>query len=624
MPKGLTQEQFESRVRVKLGDSLDLSSFHYNGHRGKGVVTCPTHGQYTVSAGTLLNGHGCEKCYRHRQGDARRKPLSVFLDNARSIHGDKYDYSQVIYSDANSLVSIGCPDHGQFLQTPWAHSKRGSGCPKCSNLVKGDKSRLTQSKFLEMAVASHGDRYGLDLAIYRGMDKSVDILCYDHGVFRPKAGNFIYAGSGCPDCKNQETSERCRISLNEYVEKARAVHGNTFEYSGIAWEKGGAILSIVCPKHGEFKQQALYHLRGGRCEKCSKPVRSLETFKAAADLKHNGKYSYEQSQYTGATNKLVITCPTHGQFLQGPTYHVNMGNGCPQCARVGPSQGQVEVYDFLSGLAETQMNYRLDGRKELDIYVPSQKLGVEFHGLIWHSEKFSTDPTRDYKKHTLAQSKGIRVIHIYQDEWENKRAIVESLLSQAVGVRTHKVFARTTNVVRVDKATALSFLDLNHIQGSVRAPCEHLGLEHDGSLVAIMSFSRVTSLRGSPASDEELELRRFATSMPVVGGASRLLISYLRANPSVSRVISYSENRLFHGQMYEALGFRKDYLSKPSYWYVSSSHSARFHKGGFKRGALVTRPGFSFDPALSERDNCANNGWYRLYDCGKTRWVLDV
>jgi len=256
------------------------------------------------------------------------------------------------------------------------------------------------------------------------------------------------------------------------------------------------------------------------------------------------------------------------------------------------------------------------------VFLPEHQLGVEFHGLVWHSEKFTTTPTRDFQKHKLAESLGIRIIHIYQDEWEFRPHTVKRLLLSAIGVPGVRVAARKTSVIQVSDDDAAPFFEDNHIQGHVNSPCRHYGLQYEGRIVAIMSFSRVTSIRGSRATAVDHELRRYATACTVVGGASKLLKAFLRDHLDVERVISYSDNRMYAGGMYEKLGFKRDNVSDPSYCYVKPALQWRVHKSKFKRSALQTREGFNFDPALSEGENCHKNGWYRLYDCGKTRWVL--
>jgi hypothetical protein len=231
---------------------------------------------------------------------------------------------------------------------------------------------------------------------------------------------------------------------------------------------------------------------------------------------------------------------------------------------------------------------------------------------------------KDYAEHKSAAAEGIRIVHVYADEWNFRQHVVEAMIKRMLGVVSDKVYARKCSVELVSERDASAFLEDTHIQGAVGAACSYYGLTNDEKLVAVMAFSRVSSIRGTEDDGETVELRRFATCKNVVGGASKLLAAFLRGNPNVKRVISYSDNRMFAGGMYEAIGFRKESVSEPSYSYVNSSVPWREGKHRFTRSRMVGRKEFKFDPTLSERENCEANGWYRIYDCGKTKWVYEV
>jgi hypothetical protein len=385
---------------------------------------------------------------------------------------------------------------------------------------------------------------------------------------------------------------------------------------------GKAYVVAICKEHGEFTQLASDHGKGIGCAKCGTKVWDTVSFIAAARKVHGDVYDYSKVAYSKAHGKVTVVCPTHGEFEQGATYHVNNGHGCPKCGQALSSKGQNEIAALLKTYVEVVDNHKLPSGKHIDVFIPSLNIGVEYHGLIWHSEKFQRSHMRDYAKHKEALANGIRLIQVYEDEWNFRKHAVTALLLNAVGVPRERIYARACHVSLVDASAATTFYEENHIQGSVRSPCTHLGLYHQHRLVAVMSFSRVTSVRGSKADASEVELRRFASAAAVIGGGSKLLSHFLASEPQVSTVISYSDNRLFTGALYSALGFTKDSESEPSYCYVNPSVRWREAKHKFKRSVLATRAGFAFDPSKSEKENCEANNWFRVYDCGKTKWVL--
>lgn len=620
MPRKITQEEFNSKMVENYGDTLDTSHFIYTRYNGRGVVTCPVHGEYEVSAQNLLKGFRCSKCYHVSQTGKYKDGIETFIRRAQEVHGDKYDYGRAVYRGAKRKLTIVCPEHGAFEQEAWSHLS-GRGCALCGDARIGELTRLSHDEFVERAKSVHGDTYDLSLINYDGMGKKVKVVCKVHGTFSVRAGNFIYKKTGCSRCKNLKTSERSRRSLQSYAEACSVKHGGRFTYVDLTYKNSAAYLTIVCHQHGEFQQLARDHLRGVGCVKCSKPVFDQQSFLRAASTTHDEKYDYSNAVYVSAFEKVKIVCPEHGEFLQAPTYHVNQSHGCPRCARVGPSSGQLEILEFLRGKADAICEFPLvDSKKRLDIFIPSKNLAVEYHGLIWHSTAFATDRLKDSVKHKEAESSGIRIIHIYQDEWLNQRPVVERTLLSALG-DLPKVAARKTDVVLLDNKAANEFYKKNHLQGSTK-PAVSVGLYHDDVLVAAMSFAMCRSVRTN--TDKGLwELQRYAASMTVVGGASRLLKHFL-ALDLCHTLVSYSDNRLFTGNMYKRIGFTLVHETEPDYCYVSNSiKDGRIHKSKFQRKHLPNRL-TNFDPDKTEVENCFNNGWYQLFDCGKRKWVLSV
>lgn len=619
--KKLSQEEFVEKALSRSKRPVDLSEFKYQGSASKSKAICPSHGQFQISANALMNRIGCPECALKERSSKRRMSASEFVEKAKIVHGDTYDYTNVIYTSAHAKVSIICRAHGTFEQGANSHLT-GRGCPKCGNARAGQSCRLDGSEYLARAVAVHGTSYDLSRISFDGMSKKIEVICRSHGSFFPTASNFVSLGSGCPVCARANTGMKTRKHEARYITEAVKVHGGQYTYGKVIYKNNAAYLTVFCKDHGKFSQLAQDHLGGSGCEKCARPTFDQASFTANATARHGGIYDYSDSSYTGTVNKVRILCPVHGEFLQTPNMHVNEGQGCPSCARVGPSRGQLEIAELLRPFTEVEVGVKF-GRKEVDILLPSLGIAIEFHGLIWHSTKFQPDTTRDYKKHVMLAELGVRLIHIYQDEWEFRKLQTQRLLLSAIGVSPASYYARSLSISTIAESDAAAFYDKYHIQGAVGAPCTSVALYQGTKPVAVMSFSRVVSKRGTLGSNEECELRRYATENRVVGGASRLLSYFLSSAPSCNTVISYSDNRLFAGGMYEKLGFIKDFVSKPSYCYTTGNASdGRLPKGRFKRSALASMPGFSFNPALSERENCEINGYYQVYDCGKTRWVF--
>jgi len=546
---------------------------------------------------------------KHTQGE--------FLARLSSVHGDKYDTSQVSYTTAHAKVRLVCPGHGPFFATP-ANLLRGTGCPGCA---AGPK--VTYEEFVARAHGVHEGAYSYpDGQGYAGVRQKVEILCPAHGAFKQQPYHHL-KGAGCPECGKEKGGRSRRLGQDDFLARAAEVHGATYDYSAVRYVRVRDKVEIRCPEHGPFLQTPHLHLTGQGCPRCAPRKQAegrrsnTENFVARARTAHGGVYDYSGARYEHSAQKVEVRCPEHGPFLQTPHDHLD-GHGCPRCAVSGPSAGQVELFDLVRSVRpDAVLNYRYGpGRKELDVFVPGLMLGFEYDGLPWHSSWAAMDPLNIWRKHQEARAQGIRVVSIFSDEWDNNRPVIEKTVRHLLGA-SPRLSARQTRVVLVPADEAATFLADNHAQAGASG-CDHLGLEHSGTLVAVMSFSSVNSRRGHQV-DSSAELRRFATTCSVVGGASKLFKAFLRNCPQVTRVVSYSDNRMFDGRLYEKLGFSRELVGRPDYYYVRNPFLSRYRKSNFTRARLAELPGF--DPALTERENMTRMGWYRLYDCGKTRWV---
>jgi hypothetical protein len=265
------------------------------------------------------------------------------------------------------------------------------------------------------------------------------------------------------------------------------------------------------------------------------------------------------------------------------------------------------------------------GPLELDIYLPDYRIAFEFNGTYHHSDKFKTD---DYHldKTTLCAQKGIRLVHVFSDEWDFRKDISKRKIAHILGKDTSEVVStRKTVVSEVPYSQAKQFFVENHIQGAMPNQRFCYGLFKDGELVAAASFGTVRFVKET--SDEEVELYRYATKYRVPGGLSRLLKHFHKMHSSVKRIVSYSDRRWSVGDLYLKLGFSKVGSSKPSYYYTDS-RGYRFDRQRFMKKNLETlhAKGLlkNFDPELTEVQNCANNGYRRIFNCGMDCWELKL
>ena len=269
MPKKLTQEEWIARAKAIHGDKYDYSKVKYVNSVTKVTIICPVHGEFKQIAVDHINGHGCSKCklestQRKRNLDAKNS----FIEKARKAHGDKYDYSKVNYINATTPVSIICPVHGEFKITPNKHLN-GRGCKLCSREKQSDRQRLTKEEFIEKARKVHGDKYDYSKVEYKGNKVKVCIICPEHGKFW-QIPNTHLLGGGCKECAKDVIKIKERDTLEEFIEKARKIHGDKYDYSKVEYVNSQTKVCIICPEHGEFLMRPNCHLNGQNCHKCNR------------------------------------------------------------------------------------------------------------------------------------------------------------------------------------------------------------------------------------------------------------------------------------------------------------------------------------------------------------------
>lgn len=424
-----------------------------------------------------------------------------------------------------------------------------------------------QATFIAAALARHAGRYDYSRVAYVNAHTPVAIQCPEHGEFLQSPTNHMQ-GKGCPRCAAEAFGRRSRSSLEEFVQQARAVWGDRWDYT--------------------------------------------------------------ETKYTGARTKLAIKCPEHGVFWQTQSNHLDGKVGCTKCNHMA-SKGEAAVFRFLSNLTRAeQRNHTVIKPKELDIYLPDVKLAVEYCGEFHHSHKDAEDERKNkykhYQKYLECKARGIRLITLYETEWKEHNYAVRRLLRNAVGKSKGKLMARKCELRKVTNAEARAFYDRYHPQGGA-GHGEHYALFWKGKMVACMRFVLGANDRGSGAAKRVWTLGRYATRITVAGAASRLFKAFVREyNPPV--VKSFSDNRFFDGGMYAQLGFVLDGEVAPDYqvWHPKLGTRPKPH---YQRRAIprrIAEIGSSevFDPETDPRTEAQMTyalGARRLYDCGKKRWV---
>ena len=321
-------------------------------------------------------------------------------------------------------------------------------------------------------------------------------------------------------------------------------------------------------------------------------------------------------------------CHKHNEFeitksLLYNRYYKYKINICTKCFPVNEQSSikEKELINFIISLniPFIQNDRSLLNGKELDIYIPSHNLAIEFNGLYWHSELFK-NKNYHLDKTNLCNQKGVQLIHIFEDEWVYKADIVKSIIKSKLGLITNKIYARKCNIKEIDSKISKEFLNDNHLQGNVNSSIK-LGLYYNNELVSVMSFGKKRKSMGSNSNEGEYEMYRFSNKIDtnIIGGASKLL-KYFIKNYNPEEIISYADKRYSKGDLYERLGFKRVGESKPNYWYFNrNGNLERHYRFRFRKDILIKE---GFDKNKTEHEIMLEREYLRIYDCGNYKFIL--
>lgn len=401
-------KEFIHKASLIHGDKYDYSKVQFKKAIEKVIIICKTHGDFKLTPNKHLSrADGCKICGRELIGDKLRKTTEDFVKEAKLKHVDEngvpiYHYEKVDYKNNGTKVSIICKKHGIFNQTPGNHLY-GYGCKKCRNDNSGSSQRLTKEQFIEKAKLKHIDEtrfplYSYEKVIYTNSHTKIIVTCKIHGDFEITPNNHLN-GSTCLKCSNEKSSERQRLTTDEFLRKAKEIHGDTYDYSKTIYGKNNnEPINIICYKHGLFNQSPTSHLAGKGCKLCGNEKSSerqrftLEECINKFRYFHCDRYDYNMVEYVNTSTNVKIRCIEHNiLFNQTPANHFR-SSGCMKCHKYGYSKKAILWLNFISKLhnidiqhAENGHEYKIPNtRIRTDGYCKEINTIYEFHGDFWH------------------------------------------------------------------------------------------------------------------------------------------------------------------------------------------------------------------------------------------------
>ena len=495
-------------------------------------------------------------------------------------------------------------------------------------------------KFIENAKIVHkNENLDFSKVDYKNSKEKIIIIDHDldengneYGEFKITPTNLL-KGRSHPRKKGKKISEKKKLTTEEIIKRFKEVHKNeNLDYSKVEYKGMDNDVIIICNEldengipYGEFKQTPRIHLKGCTHKQLSidknKIKKRKDTSYCIERLKmiHGDKYDYSKVDYKYNDIKICVICPKHGEFWMTPE-NLYYGKGCPKCGN-HLSNKEDEIYDKIRKHFNCVKNTRniLNG-KEIDIFIPSKNIGIEYNGLRWHSEWFG-GKSMSYHLNKLNEcnEKNIKLIHIFEDEYIEHKEIVLNKLFHILNIckPSNKIMARKCDIVEIDKCTAEIFLNQYHIQGFASSTV-YLGCFYESNLIGVMTFKK-------ECKDGYWELNRFASDYNYIcQGVGGKLFKYFIKKYNPIEVKSFADRRWTidkDNNLYTKLGFTLEKVLKPDYKYYNPKVDKykRFHIFNFRKEILHKK--YGFDMSMTETEMVKELGYDKIWDCGLFKYV---
>ena len=402
-----------------------------------------------------------------------------------------------------------------------------------------------------------------------------------------------------------------RVSINRETYKGTGVRCEFFdvEYGGF-WSTPYLVIS------GKKN-----HPTVSRLNKINSRKISIDEFKKRLPI----HIKIKDDTYRDITTKCVFIDEKYGEWESKPSW-VNNGREHPSRSCNGDSSDEICILDFIKSLGlwvEKRRFKKNNSSFEIDVFIENKMIGIEYNGLYWHSEEgikrgrpgITNTNLNNYHHNKLLACKenNIRLIQIFEHEWENRQEQVRSFLRSSLGLNTVKLYARKLDFKSIDKKSAYDFLEKYHIQGNPHSSVLNIGVFNNDELVAVATFGRHHRNRSG------IVLSRWCcmdntTVTGALSKVSKIAIKELK----VDRIISWSDNRWSTGNGYEASGWVKEADLPPDYFYWHKTKKT-IHSKQSRRKSAVNTP-----KDMTEHEHALKDGLLRVYDAGKIRWIYTL
>ncbi len=288
MSRKLTTESFIDKASKIHNNKYDYTLVTYKKSKIKVEIICPNHGPFLKTPNAHLSGSGCPKCIYAKRSLDNYLTNEEYIIKANKKHNYYYSYGETIYKGSQNKIIITCHIHGNFIQQATNHL-HGQGCSKCGIIKRNNSLRSSLKNFISKANKIHNKKYDYSKSIYINNSTNLIIICSEHGSFEQTPRNHL-RGTKCPKCALFERVDKRTLSQDEFILRSNNVHNNKYDYSKVKYVNAKTKVTIICPEHGDYDQEAFSHLSGCGCPICNTSKGELSVLNWLQDNKIQYEY----------------------------------------------------------------------------------------------------------------------------------------------------------------------------------------------------------------------------------------------------------------------------------------------------------------------------------------------
>lgn len=595
MTKKLTQKDVIDKCTEIFKGKYDYSSSVFVNTRTPIDIICPIHGKFSMPPKRHLRGQGCPECGKEYAKSWRKGDWKLFLEKFRNRFGDIFDFPNIEaqYENKYSELTMICKECGckYSLSADYLLSDRFNGCKNC-------KYYFT---FEQLSNANNTNNEMLQFEGKKDSRKdSVTLICQEHGEYEVKVNTLLEGKGKCIKCNGHQkllTQEEAYKRLynkfgNEIVPLSNYINSTT-------------PMLFRCSKGHTFERDfntAMFGNLTYPCPECTKIEISKRRTKTtgqfiqdAINVYGEDKYDFTNTKYTKSSEPVTIKCNECGRYFTIEANSFLQGHGCPYHNN-NSSIMEKELAEYIKSLfndtTQVLTNDRtLLGGMELDIYIPSKKIAFEFDGLFWHNEN---NKGQDYhiNKTIKCEKKGVRLIHIFEDEWIEKKELVKSMICSFLDNLPNTIQRYNYSVSYNINTTVINeFLNKNCIHSIDCGEINICLLDKSHNIVSIASFNKVDT--------DTYELIYICNKLNTkVVDSEKFLMNEFCSTYKTEKIIISTDKRYPNNELYEKLGFKLENTTLPNSYYVINNK--RYHE--------------------TEINECKMN-LNRIFDCGNDIFI---